>query len=95
MTELDFYEVVQVLDTPTPRELGVPNTVGIVLGKSKEGGVVSYAVLIGDETYSLHHTDLRRTGQRVDRKKIYSGEHIRISPDGRILAADLKADDPD
>jgi hypothetical protein len=95
MTELDFYEVTQVLDTPTTRELGVPNTIGIVLGKAKAGEVVSYAVLIGDETYSLHHADLRPTGQRVDREEIYGGEHIRISPDGKILAADPQADDPE
>lgn len=94
MTELGFYEVARILDTPTTRALGVPNTFGIVLGKANEGGATSYAILIGDETYSLHDIDIERTGKKVEREKIYSGERIHVSPDGEVLSAELHADDP-
>jgi hypothetical protein len=95
MTEIDFYEVVHVLDTPATRGLGVNNTLGVVLGKAREGEIISYAVLIEDETYSLHDTDLRRTGQKVDRQIIYSGERINVSLDGEVLAVELQESDPD
>jgi hypothetical protein len=84
VTELDFYDVAEVLDTPKTRDLGVANTFGVVLGKAKEGAITSYAILIGEETYSLHGADLRRTGKKVQRDDIYSGEHIRVSLDGQI-----------
>jgi hypothetical protein len=86
VSEIDFYEVVRVLDTPATRDLGVPNTVGIVLGKSKEGNItVSYAVSIDGMTYSLHDADIEPTGRKVEREEIYTGQHIFISPEGEIV----------
>jgi len=95
MTELDFYEVVQVLDTKATRHLGVPNTFGVVLGKAKEGEVSSYAVLIGNETYALHDADVRRTGRKVQREEVYSGDRIRVSVHGELIAAELQECDPE
>ena len=85
MSELDFYEIVRVLDTPATRELGVPNVSGVVVGKAKDGSKNSYAVLIGDETYALHDPDVEGTGKKIDRVELYSGETIRVSVDGEIL----------
>jgi Immunity protein 31 len=92
MVELDFYEVARVLDTPRTRNLGVTNTFGIVLGKAKEGSTTSYAVLIGDETYSLRDADLKPTGKKVRREEIYSGEHITVSLDGELLSRESDSD---
>jgi hypothetical protein len=94
MIELDFYEVARVLDTPTTRDLGVTNTFGIVLGKAKEGATTTYAILIGDETYSLHDTDVKPTGKKVRREEVYSGEHIRVSPDGELLPTEPDSHNP-
>ena len=84
MSELDFYEIVRVLDTPATRELGVPNVSGVVVGKAKDGSKNAYAVLIGDETYALHDPDVEGTGKKMDRDELYSGETIRVSVDGEI-----------
>jgi hypothetical protein len=89
---LEFYDVAEVLDTQTTRDLGVTKAFGIVLGKAREGAITSYAVLIADETYSLHDADLKPTGKRVQRDDIYGGEHIRISLDGQVLSTELDSD---
>jgi hypothetical protein len=93
MKELDFYEVVQIRETPTARDLHVAHEVGVVVGKAAEGKAVSYAVLIGDETYSLDRSDLRPTGNKLTRQELYGGGLLHVSLDGQIVAEPSSSDD--
>lgn len=85
MRELDFYEVVTLARTDATERLRIAGETGVVLGKAEEAGRTTYAVLIGEETYSLADIDLEPTGHRVSREDIYSGEHLRVRADGTVL----------
>jgi hypothetical protein len=81
MREIAFYEVVEVLSSPSAVALGVGNARGIVVGMSGQAGERTYAVLVGDRTFMLNPSDLAPTGESVDREAIYGGETIRVSPE--------------
>lgn len=81
MTDFDFYDVV---DTEMARRLGVSGADGVVLGKA-EGTTVTYAVLIGHQTFSLSSADLVAIGRKVSREDIYGGEQIRVDQPGNVV----------
>ncbi|WP_165970212.1 Imm31 family immunity protein [Nonomuraea terrae] len=81
MSEIDFYEIVRVLNTDDSAALGVGNTHGVVVGISEEAGERKYAVLIGGTTYILGPSDLAQTGKKVDRETIYGGDIAHVLPE--------------
>jgi Immunity protein 31 len=84
MTDFDFYDVVLVVHTEMARRLGVSGADGVVLGKA-EGTTVTYAVLIGHQTFSLSSADLVAIGRRVSREDIYGGAQIRVEQHGNVV----------
>lgn len=78
MKEMDFDEIVTVLDTAHAIELGVGGASGIIVGKSQGVEGKAYAVLIGSETYMIPEVDLVSTGRHVDHDEVYSGESVRV-----------------
>jgi hypothetical protein len=81
MREIAFYEVVDILSSPNAVALGVGNARGVVVGIAGEANERTYAVLVGDRTFMLDPSDLVPTGESVDRKAIYGGETIKVSPE--------------
>lgn len=81
MTEFNFFEIVEVLETTHAAALGVSGTRGVVLGISEGENETRYGVLIGDESYMLAVEDMRHTGESVSPESIYSGESIRVPPE--------------
>jgi hypothetical protein len=81
MSDIGFYEIVNVLSSADAVALGVSNARGVVVGISGEANERQYAVLIGDRTFMLSPSDLVQTGESVDREAIYGGETIRVSPE--------------
>ncbi len=81
MSDIDFYEIVDVLASPDAMALEVSNSRGIIVGISNEPDGKRYAVLIGNRTFMLDASDLVRTGERVDRETIYGGETIQVRPE--------------
>jgi Immunity protein 31 len=81
MNEIAFYDVVHVSPSPRTLAMGIDNRLGVILGRSGESGEGGYAVLIGDYTYMVDAADLVRTGEKVTREQIYSGEAIRVEPE--------------
>ncbi|MER5916483.1 tetratricopeptide repeat protein [Streptomyces sp. NPDC001982] len=78
MRELDFDEIVTVLETGHTVELGVVGATGVILGKSQGADERIYAVLIGDETIMLPESVLVPTGRYIDPNEVYGGESIRV-----------------
>ncbi|MCL6672280.1 hypothetical protein [Streptomyces panaciradicis] len=78
MRELDFDEIVTVLETSHTVELGVAGANGVILGKSQGIDEKTYAVLIEDETTMLPESVLVSTGRRIDPGEVYSGESIKV-----------------
>jgi hypothetical protein len=80
MRPLDFYEVVEMLDSPRTRRLGVAGRLGVVVGlppylvpaaedaepPGEYVGDESYGVDIGDDGYSILRRDLRPIGRTAD-----------------------------
>jgi hypothetical protein len=80
----DFFEVVRVDDsaaTPTSREATV---LGRTVGND---GIPSYAVAFDTESETVMVAEpwLRRTGRSRRPEDFYSGDSIRVSPDGHLL----------
>jgi hypothetical protein len=68
MTILDYYEVVEFIESPLTRELGIAHETGVIVGIAEEEGSVWYAVLFNDETYSASQNDVHPTGRRLRRE---------------------------
>lgn len=77
MRNLDFYEIVTIASTPLTEERGVAGMRGVIVGYNYED---HYSVSFGDDSILLHFSDLRGTGERVDRASIYDGESISVAP---------------
>ncbi|MGC0416131.1 hypothetical protein [Embleya sp. AB8] len=80
MGDIDFFDVVAVLNTEAAVRLGVAGTRGVVLGGSEAADGWMYAVHVGEETVMLGQADLVRTGETVERESIYGGETVRVPP---------------
>lgn len=80
MSDIEFYEVVEVLNSPAAVTLGVSGRRGIVLGVSEGANGKVYAVSVDDLIYMLNASDLSRTGERVTRESIYDGNVIKVPP---------------
>lgn len=78
MRELDFDEIVTVLETGYTLQLGVGGATGTILGKSQGADERIYAVLIGHETIMLSESVLVSTGRYIDPDEVYGGESIRV-----------------
>lgn len=97
MRPLHFYEVVEILDSPATRNLGLVGRYGVVtgvppanlgideVGASSDPGSAQYSVEVGDDGVAVALRDLRPTGDRVDERLFRSGTSIRVSVDGRIV----------
>lgn len=90
MEELDFLEIVTIIENEDTRKYGIANLEGVVLGKSKEGErddgeVVSYGVSINERVYSVDPSEIQATGRKADPADHYTGESIRVSPFGELL----------
>lgn len=81
MSEICFYEIVDVLASGHTAGLGIANARGIVVGMAEEAGKKTFAVLVADRTFSVEETDLSSTGERVEREAIYGGETVRVQPE--------------
>jgi Immunity protein 31 len=81
VSDIGFYEIVNVLSSADAVALGVGNARGVVVGISGEANERKYAVLIGERTFMLDPSDLVRTGESVDREAIYGGETMQVSPE--------------
>ena len=90
MNEIDFYEVVKIVDSEDTRLWEIANKEGIVVGKAYEddhvgGKVVGYDVSIDGESFSVDVDELTKPGRSVNREDLYSGESIRVSATGEYL----------
>ena len=104
MRPLDFYEVVEVLDSPRAQAHGVAGCLGVVVGlpphlvpgvadpepAPADVGDDSYAVDVDDDGYSILRRDLRPTGRSADPKDFVSGSSIAVSVHGELRDADLR-----
>lgn len=78
MREMDFDEIVTVLETGYAAELGIGGSSGVILGKSQGEFGRIYAVLIGDETFMVPEADLLSTGRHVHEGETSSGESVKV-----------------
>lgn len=78
MREMDFDEVVTVLETVQSLELGVAGASGVILGKSQGAEGKVYAVLVGNETFMIPEDGLVSTGRHVAHEEMYSGESFSV-----------------
>ncbi|GAB3453696.1 hypothetical protein [Actinophytocola sediminis] len=75
MSDIDYYDVVEVLNTTSTSTSGISGKFGVVLGKSDGSLGKMYAVSIDDDvTYMVAESDLRATGEHRTRKDIYGDE---------------------
>lgn len=99
MKEVDFYEIVTVVDTEDTRRWKIANKEGIIVGKARQderedGEVVSYSILLDDYSYSVTPGEIVPTGRRVRREDVYPGESIRVSAKGEYLGPGNSSTDP-
>lgn len=90
MEELDFYEIVRIVENERTKKSGIANLEGVVLGKAREeerddGEVVDYGVGINEVLYSVGPSEVQATGRRADPADFYTGDSIRVSPFGEML----------
>lgn len=90
MEELDFLEIVTIIENEDTRKYGIANLEGVVLGKAREGErddgeVVGYGVSINERLYSVDPSEIQATGRRADPADHYTGESIRVSAFGELL----------
>lgn len=90
MEELDFYEIVTIIENDDTRRHGIANLEGVVLGKAREeerddGEVVGYGVSINERLYSVDPSEIQATGRKANSADFYTGESIRVSPFGELL----------
>ncbi|WP_159396235.1 hypothetical protein [Streptomyces sp. Sge12] len=78
MTEMDFDEVVFVLETSHAVELGVGGSTGVVLGKSRDVDGIIYAVLVGGETFMIPESGLVSAGHWVASEESSSVESVKV-----------------
>jgi len=95
-----FYEVVEILDSPVTRELGVAGERGVVAGvppadvgiedfsETGDPGTAQYAVDVAGDGFAIALRDLRPTGTIADASAYETGDSIRVSLDGRLLDAE-------
>lgn len=81
MTDIDFYQVVEIQSSPATERLGVDSTHGVVVGISAGETERTYAVLVGQQTFMISPSDLVPTGESVTREAIYSGERVEVAPE--------------
>ena len=101
---LEFYEVVEVLDSVETRALKIVGRRGLVTGlpphllgitddpPPSEPGADQYAVTVGDEGFAVARRHLHPVGERLSREALYDGSTIRVTVDGEI--ADAPESDP-
>lgn len=77
----EFYEVVNIIDNAETRRLGVSNKRGVIVGISTTAGTGYYAVSVDCGAVMLYGKSLERTGQRLSREDLYSGESITVAPE--------------
>jgi hypothetical protein len=83
----DFYEKV-VIRTTKIAKAKVNGRMGAILGKAQsDEGQWLYAVQVYDleRVWCLNENELVPTGERDRRETFFTGESIRVSPDGEIL----------
>lgn len=99
MKPLEFYEVVEVLESAETRALGIVGRKGIVTGvpphllgitddpPPSEPGADRYAVTVGEDGITVARRDLHPTGQRLNRESLYDGSTIRVTVEGQMADA--------
>ncbi len=101
---LEFYEVVEVLDSAETRSLNIVGRRGVVTGlpphllgitddsPPSEPGADQYAVTVGEDGFAVPRRDLHPTGQKLSREELYDGSTIRVTVEGEM--ADMPESDP-
>lgn len=77
---IDFYAIVEILESPSTRVLGIVGKTGVVLGVASCPLGVTYAVSIDGEGDTVNETDLLDTGIKSRREDHVSGERLPVAP---------------
>lgn len=80
MAEISNYEIVRIERSERAVAMDLADRQGIVVGMAGGPSGMSYAVLVGERTYTLSRSDLVGTGEHVDRSVVYTGETTRVQP---------------
>ncbi len=95
--EPQFFDVVRIGDSDETRMLGLNGAEGVVIGVSEDEvtGEKWFVVGVGDLPAAMFPSSvLTPTGRSVPRESIYSGESVRVSPEGKILGYSSNASEP-